>query len=349
MQGMHKPQSAPSDCRHTRSTPRFFVRKAGFQFMNVCSSSQVLKSEKTSVTNGCAIAVSSRTANLLFATLAGATLVIFWPAPRALAQFSFRSDIYSYIPLIPLITLFLIFDARQRIFLDSKPDLRFGFVFVGLAILMLYTSGRWNGLSGSDRISWQTTSLICVWIAVFGLCYGKKALNKALFPLLFLFFMVPLPNGVLRGVIAFLQSGSALSSEAIFRLLGVPVVRSGMMLSIPGLDLEVGPQCSGIRSSSILLIITIAVSYFFLRSKWHRLVLVTAVIPVVIIKNAVRIVSLALLSVYVDPGFLSGPLHRSGGILFFVMGFLILVPIVAIFVRAERRMNWAAVPSRVHT
>jgi len=292
--------------------------------------------------------VSSRAANLLFATLAGATLVIFWPAPRELAQFSFRSDIYSYIPLIPVITLFLILDARQRIFLDSKPDLRSGFVFVGLATLMLYVSGRSNGLSTSDRIPWQAASLICLWIAVFGLCYGKKALTKASFPLLFLFFMVPLPDAELRAVIAFLQTGSALSSEAILRVIGVPVVRSGMMLSIPGLDLEVGPQCSGIRSSSILLIITIAGSYLFLRSKWHRLVLISAVIPVVIIKNAVRIVSLALLSAYVDPGFLFGPLHRSGGILFFVMGLLILIPILVIFVRAERRMNWAAAPQSSH-
>jgi len=155
-------------------------------------------SRKALATNGSAITASTKMANLLFATLAVATLLIFSPVIRALAQASFRSDVYSYIPLIPLITLFLIFDARQRIFLDSKPDLRFGFVFVGLAILMLYTSGRWNGLSGSDRISWQTASLICVWIAVFGLCNGKKALNKALFPLLFLSFMVPLPNGVLR-------------------------------------------------------------------------------------------------------------------------------------------------------
>src|SRR5436309_12206791 len=82
----------------------------------------------------------------------------------ALAQFSFRSDVYSYIPLIPLTTLFLFFDARQRIFLDSKPDLRLGIVFVVLAISMLYASGWMNGLSGSDRISWQTLGLICLWI-----------------------------------------------------------------------------------------------------------------------------------------------------------------------------------------
>src|SRR5438128_11073708 len=91
---------------------------------------QVLNSEKTSATNGCAKAVSSRMVDLLFAALSGAILLIFWPVLLALTQFSFRSDIYSYIPLIPVTTLFLIFDSRQRIFLDSKTALRFGIVFV---------------------------------------------------------------------------------------------------------------------------------------------------------------------------------------------------------------------------
>ena len=119
-----------------------FVRKARiYSWAFLLTSSQVLKSEKTLATNGCGIAVSTRMANLLFATLAGATLLIFSPVIWALAQFSFRSDVYSYIPLIPLITLFLFFDARQRIFLDSKPDLRLGIVFVVLAISMLYASG----------------------------------------------------------------------------------------------------------------------------------------------------------------------------------------------------------------
>jgi exosortase len=288
-------------------------------------------------------------ANLLFTTFAGATLLIFWPVLRALAQFSFRSDIYSYIPLIPLITLFLIFDTRRRIFLDSKPELRLGVVFLALAILMLYPSAWLNGLSGSDRISWRTMGLIGLWIAIFGLCYGKNALNKASFPLLFLLFMIPLPDGALRGVIAFLQSGSAYSSEAILRVLGVPVLRSGMVLSVLGLDLEVGPQCSGIRSSIVLLIVVIVGSYLFFRSRWHRLVLITAVVPVVIIKNAVRIVSLALLSAYVDPGFLTGSLHRRGGAVFFVIGLLMFIPISVLLLRAERRMNSTTAPSRSHT
>jgi exosortase len=206
-----------------------------------------------------------------------------------------------------------------------------------------------NRLSGSDRISCQALGLICLWIAMFALCYGKNARNEASFPLLFLFFMVPLPDGALRGVIAFLQSGSAYSSEAILHVLGVPVLRSGMVLSVLGLDLEVGPQCSGIRSSVVLLIVIVVGSYLLLRSRWHRLVLITAVVPVVIIKNAVRIVSLALLSAYVDPGFLTGSLHRRGGAVFFVIGLLMFIPISVLLLHAERRMSSTAAPSRSHS
>lgn len=184
---------------------------------------------------------------------------------------------------------------------------------------------------------------------MFALCYGKNARNEASFPLLFLFFMVPLPDGALRGVIAFLQSGSAYSSEAILHVLGVPVLRSGMVLSVLGLDLEVGPQCSGIRSSVVLLIVIVVGSYLLLRSRWHRLVLITAVVPVVIIKNAVRIVSLALLSAYVDPGFLTGSLHRRGGAVFFVIGLLMFIPISVLLLHAERRMSSTAAPSRSHS
>ncbi|HEX4920045.1 MAG TPA: exosortase/archaeosortase family protein, partial [Candidatus Bathyarchaeia archaeon] len=318
-----------------------------FHRISMLAPSQVLKSRETSATNGCRLATLIKS-TVLAITLAGATLVIFWPVLRGLTYFSLSSAVYSYIPLIPLITLFWIFDARRRIFLDSKCDFRLGFVVVALTILLLYPSQLWNGLSISNRMSGQTSALVCLWIAIFGLCYGTKALNKALFPLLFLFFLVPLPDTALTSLIALLQGASAFLSEVILRILGVPVLRSGTVLSLPGVDLEVSPQCSGIRSSIALLILILIGSYLFLRSGWHRLVLVVAVLPVVIIKNAVRIVSLSLLSVYVDPSFLSGSLHRSGGGLFFVIGLVILMPILVFFARTERRLNSTTCISRTN-
>ena len=46
-----------------------------------------------------------------------------------------------------------------------------------------------------------------------------------------------------------------------------------------------------------------------------------------IVKNGIRIVTLTLLAIYVDPSFLYGRLHREGGIVFFLIGLLLLLPV----------------------
>jgi len=49
--------------------------------------------------------------------------------------------------------------------------------------------------------------------------YGSRAFRKALFPLLFLIFMVPIPSAVLDGLIKIFLIGSAETSYAIFTVL----------------------------------------------------------------------------------------------------------------------------------
>ncbi len=102
------------------------------------------------------------------------------------------------------------------------------------------------------------------------------------------------------------------------------------------LFIEVAKQCSGIRSSLILFITTLLMGQFALRSAWRKLLLILCVVPILIFKNAARIVALSLLSIYVDRGFLHGWLHTSGGILFYMLGLAILIPIVVAFRNSER-------------
>jgi exosortase/archaeosortase family protein len=56
-----------------------------------------------------------------------------------------------------------------------------------------------------------------------------------------------------------------------------------------------------------------------------------------ILKNGVRIVTLTLLASYVDPGFLYGRLHRDGGVVFFLLGLLLLAPLLWFLQRTERK------------
>jgi exosortase len=137
-----------------------------------------------------------------------------------------------------------------------------------------------------------------------------------LFPLCFLFWIVPLPAIALDEVIYFLQNQSAFAARVLFMAAGVPVTQDGVMLSIPNLDIEVARECSSIRSSMLLMIMTVVLAHLFLRSWWRKALLIAAAIPLAAIKNGLRIFAITELATRVDPGYFDGNLHHRGGILF---------------------------------
>ena len=44
-----------------------------------------------------------------------------------------------------------------------------------------------------------------------------------------------------------------------------------------------------------------------------------AAVPLSVGKNALRIFTLSMLAIHVDPSFLTGRLHREGGVVFFLL------------------------------
>ena len=66
-------------------------------------------------------------------------------------------------------------------------------------------------------------------------------------------------------------------------------------------------------------------------------VLVIAGLFVMILKNGVRIVTLTLLASYVNPAFLYGRLHNEGGVVFFLLGLLLMLPVLLLLQRSERK------------
>ena len=115
------------------------------------------------------------------------------------------------------------------------------------------------------------------------------------------------------------------------------MTRDGVMLSIPGLDIEVATECSSIRSSTILIIVTLILGQLFLRTWWRKTALIVAAAIVAIVKNAIRIFTIAELGTRVDPGFLDGKLHHHGGIIFFTLAVLAVVALLWLLRRNEIR------------
>jgi len=132
-----------------------------------------------------------------------------------------------------------------------------------------------------------------------------------------------------------LQAGSAEIAEILFNLTGVPVLREGLVFRLASVNIEVARECSGIRSTIALFILALPVVHYGLHSLWKKLFFLACAFFMMILKNGMRIVTLTLLAMYVDPSFLFGKLHRDGGIVFFLLGLLLLLPVLLLLQRGE--------------
>jgi exosortase len=193
-----------------------------------------------------------------------------------------------------------------------------------------------QGWIKNDTYALTAAATVSSVVGFFLLFFGAEALHKARFALLFLLLMLPLPSIAEGWVIRVLQFGSAEFVGLLFPLTGAPVLREGTVFYLPGTSIEVAPQCSGIRSSLALLITAVLAGHLYLKNTWTRVLLALAVIPLTMFKNAIRIVVLSLLGVYVDRGFLESSLHRDGGILFFILALMIMAPVLIVLRRSER-------------
>jgi exosortase len=261
----------------------------------------------------------------------------FYKTVSALVQYSLHDDSSSHIILIPLVALFLLYTERQTIFSITRTSVGSG---AGLAVggLILYWLANRNAFPqlGNWPLSLETFSLILVWLGGFLLCYGSVAFRAGAFPLLFLLLMVPIPDVVLDRIIYVLQEGSTEIAYLIFQAVGIPVLREGFLLSLPRVTIEVAKECSSIRSSMALFITCLLAAHLFLRTGWKMLLLVLLSFPLSLIKNGIRIATLTLLSIYVDPGFLTGRLHHEGGFVFFLLTTLILWPVILWLRKSEK-------------
>lgn len=271
-----------------------------------------------------------------FAGIIAVSMILYWRTLSELVKYAFADESYSHIVIIPLISLFLLYTERERIF--SKSDSSLG---LGIGVALVGVLGSWTlarfALAGNEKnvLSATTLSILFLWTGGFLACYGVRAARAAAFPLLFLLLMVPLPDLILARTIALLQRGSTAVAYFSIKSVGVPVLRQGLFLSLPGLNIEVAAECSGIRSSMALLITCLLATHYFLRTPWKMLLFVALAFPLAVVKNGVRIATLAILSVYVDPGFLSGHLHRDGGFVFFFLVLAVLWPVLIFLHRSE--------------
>ena len=274
--------------------------------------------------------------NMLFLLATFTAAALYWTTLKTLATVSYGSGIYPYITVIPLLSAGLIYLDKERIFSSVRYETGIGFGIFMLA-LMIRSCSQWNSakISPSGALSLDVLSFVVMWIGMFALCYGTKTLRAAAFQSSLLLLMVPLPQAFLERTIFILRGCSAQTAAFILRLGGVPVFQNGFRLLLPGCDVEVAEQCSGIRSGLTLFITSLLMGHLFLRTPWRRLWLVLAIFPVTIFKNGLRIVTIYGLTIHPSMESLTIWVHRYGGIPFSFLGLTLLALLVTSLRRFE--------------
>ena len=277
--------------------------------------------------------------NILFTAFCAAGIAIFREPLYQLSILSLEDPLYSHITLIPLFSIAIIYLKRNDVFLhvEYAPATGVTVVLTGLA---LFLAGRifQSRMENYDALALCTSGFLLWLIGGFFGFFGWTAMRKALFPLLFLFFVVPVPAVALKQSSIFLQQMTAGAVDVLFRMIGLPFMRNGTVFELPEVTIRIAEQCSGIRSGLALIVATAAAGYIFLETAWRRSIAVFAIIPISIFKNALRIVTITLLASYVDPSWLTDSwLHRAGGKPFFIVALLLWSPILWLLWRSEKK------------
>ncbi len=289
-------------------------------------------------------AMTTQSQVLAFGFLCAVSIVFWWHSLVITLGLALSNDAYTHILLIlPLSAALIYQDSKyvesKALRIDEQRSHRIGAALLALALL-IGCYARWGMVAAPDDVglSLSMLALVTWWIGSVILCFGVDAFRSFLFPLCFLFWMVPAPAFVVNGMVQFLQYQSAFAARILFQAIGVPVTQDGIMLAIPNLNIEVASECSSIRSSLMLIVTTMVLAHLFLSSWWRKSLLVAVAIPLSVVKNGLRIFTIAELGTRVDPGFLNGKLHHHGGIIFFGVSIVAVVALLWILRRTELRM-----------
>jgi exosortase len=282
---------------------------------------------------------------VFFVLLSMALFASSWGALRDLAAYATDWDHTnaSQVLMIPFITATLIYLRRETIFKQPRYDIVPGALLM-IAGAALLAFGRTAGLNldRGDHLGILIFPILVIWWGGFLLFYGAPAFKGALFPLLFLTFCIPIPSPIMKQTIFVLQHASADVSYVLLKLTRMPIYKDDVVLHVPDLDVFVAPECSGIRSGISLLILTLLAGNLALHSWTRKIALLLAAIPILIFKNSLRIGTLSYLAVHVDHRILESRLHQEGGIPFFVVGLVLMYPILRYLTQSE---SWASNPS----
>ena len=209
--------------------------------------------------------------------------------------------------LIFPITLWLIWQKRHFLsVITPVPEPR---VFILLALIL----SVWFVSNVVDVQATQQLATIAIIISLVWLILGRQVLIYLSFPLLFLFFAVPLGQGLIPVMMEF----TAHFTVSMVKLTGIPIYQDGLFFSLPTGDWSVVEECSGVRYLIASVALGTIYAYTSFTSPRKRMIFIIVAIVVPILANGLRAFGIVMIGHFSGMELATGADHLVYGWVFF--------------------------------
>jgi exosortase A len=226
-----------------------------------------------------------RTAAPRLALLVLLLLLLYWDTVTAMVGVWMRSETYAHAILVPPISAWLIWRQRQ-VLSELTPQPAPWLLLPLMAFAALWLMGDLVVVNAATQFSWMAMLVLTVPAVL-----GWRVTHVILFPLLFLFFAVPIGDFMTQPM----MDWTADFTVWALRATGIPVYREGLDFVIPSGNWSVVEACSGVRYLIASFMVGTLFAYLNYTSWQRRLVFMLVSIAVPIVANWVRAYGIVML------------------------------------------------------
>ena len=256
---------------------------------------------------------------LLFLVTMALSFWLYWDGlAEAVLRWELQEE-YSHGYLIPLVSLFILWEKRFQIASSYQNYSWWGLPIIALALIILLV-GEVSALYVLIHYSFIIL-LLGLSVAFLG-----SATRYTWVAIVLLGFAVPLPYFIEVILTSKLQLISSQLGVEIIRLCRIPVFLSGNIIDLGNYQLQVVEACSGLRYLFPLMSLGFIGGYLYQASAWKRAVLFLSTVPITIFMNSVRIAITGILVDNWGTEMAEGFLHDfEGWLIFMACGGLLLL------------------------
>ena len=265
----------------------------------------------------------------VFFIFCGLNVLVYQRPIADVIRFAIQDADRSYILLVPLLSIYLVWLRRSRL-----RNIEFRVSVWGPIIILLGWSGYFVGGVTDVVFLWHLGFLVgFLGIAVTFL--GSGILVPFSPAILVILAIVPIPGSIRLALAQPLQGFATSVTANILDTVGVPAIQAGNLIEINGATVAIGEACNGMR----LLVPLALVIYTFvfslpLRASMRSILLVASV-PIALMCNVLRLVPTALAYGYFPS--IAEPIHDIGGWIMLPLAIFLLIGLL-------RLIEWLDIP-----